>query len=101
MSVYVVGGVKARSLSTTEISELSISRGQTLTAKRQGAIQASHRQGRGDFCLGGGVHTGHYLGKGMIWRRRWSIKERFEVPCLEGKKLKAVPKLLTSFPESQ
>lgn len=68
MSVYVVGGVKACSQSTAEISELSISRGQTPTAKSQGAIQESHRQERRDFSYSGGVFIGHYLGKGKIWR---------------------------------
>lgn len=101
MSVPVVGGVKAHSPSTTEISELSIRRVQTPASESQGAIQGSHRQGRRDISLGGGVCNGHYIGKGKIWRKRWSMRETFVVPCLEGQMLKVVPKLLTSFPESQ
>lgn len=60
-------GVKARSLSTTDISEVPNRRGQTSTAESKGAIQESHRQGRGDISSGTGLGIGHYLGKVNIY----------------------------------
>lgn len=69
--------------------------------KNQDATQKSHRHGRRDFSLGGGMHTGHSLGKGGIWVRRWSIKEIFEGLCLEAGEVEGRTKILTIFPQSQ
>lgn len=47
----------------------------------------------------GGVHIGNQLGKGKIWRSRQGLRDVFKALSLKGEKLKAVPKLITSFPK--
>lgn len=69
--------------------------------KNQDATQKSHRHRRRDFSLGGGMHTGHSLGKGGIWVRRRGIKEIFEGLCLEAGEVEGRTQILTIFPQSQ
>lgn len=77
----------------------AIRKEQMPTAKSQGAVQESHRPRRKGFPLRGGVHIGNQLGKGKIWRSRRSMRDVFKALSLTGEKLKAVPKLITSFPK--